>query len=82
MVIYRPVPKCSSCGKPIAEGVYRKQSRIYGDAFIRWDYFKCGCKESKKVNERDRKEANKIAKKIKKLLRKSLIPKENEMEKK
>lgn len=51
MAVYRQVPVCAYCGKPIAKGIYKDQShlpwhqQLIGDTFIRWEYIDHKCKE-------------------------------------
>ena len=56
MAVYRESPKCIFCGEVIAEAIYRQQaaheSPIYGDLFLRWEYFKHECKKQKEFQEK------------------------------
>ena len=57
MAVYRPTPTCPYCGKIIAKGVYKNQSkipsmlRVIGDTFIRWDYIEHTCEGKKKADK-------------------------------
>jgi hypothetical protein len=71
MAVAREIPKCFFCGKPIAKGIYKDQSKIpfmfrtIGDSFIRWEFHECNCKGAKAARKKARESAKKIAESLK-----------------
>ena len=54
MAIFRPIPKCSFCGKSTVKGVYKSYKGIpsflipIGDSFLNWDSWECNCRGHRK----------------------------------
>lgn len=61
MAIARTTPTCPFCGKAIAKAICNSYEGVpsflvpIGDSFIRWEYFDCNCKDSKKLKRDENK---------------------------